>query len=257
MKKVYTIEILCKDTDNTIYNDNYRKGFATYEMAKTNLNKLIMDEYNDLIETASDNQNYYITDYIDDEKEKCEREIYVETDDYEDLLTRYSIVIIEVEDINTRYDMEEGFAINDELAKKINYMVYKGIKVRYIWDTNTIIFSKIYGDEEDLDTIVYRNYTREDIMEYIDRELKDFVKEYEKLSKEIKEIKEYKGYKYIIYKNGDMYFRCLYQKFIYLNEDIEKMIKKDIDKLEKEYLCGVFLSSPKYFNDLMKKKEMI
>ena len=189
MKKVYTIEILCKDTDNTIYNDNYRKGFATYEIAKRNLNRLIMDEYNDLIETASDNQNYYITDYIDDEKEKCEREIYVETDDYEDLLTRYSIVIIEVEDINTRYDIEEDFAINEELANKINYMVYKGIEVRYIWDTNTIVFSKKYkeslNDEDDLDTIIYRNYTEEDIIRYIEEQLQDFISEDDKKGKRL------------------------------------------------------------------------
>ena len=59
-----------------------------------------------------------------------------------------------------RYDMEEHFKINDELANDINYMVYKGIKIRYIFDTNTII---------------YRNYTKDDLKHYIDTELKDFI----------------------------------------------------------------------------------
>lgn len=97
MNKVYMIEILCKDTDNTIYNDNYRVGYSTYEVAKKNLNRLIQDEYESLKENASDKQHYSIIDYIEDKDERYEREIHIETDDYEDLLTRYSIVVVEVE----------------------------------------------------------------------------------------------------------------------------------------------------------------
>lgn len=54
MNKVYMIEILCKDTDTTIYNDNYRIGYATYEIAKKNLNRLIEEEYNAI--------DYYLQD---------------------------------------------------------------------------------------------------------------------------------------------------------------------------------------------------
>lgn len=76
-----------------------------------------------------------------------------------------------------RYDMEEHFKINDELADDINYMIYKGIQVRYLFDTNTIIFSKENAkfDEDDLDTIIYRNYTKDDLKHYIDTELKSFI----------------------------------------------------------------------------------
>lgn len=97
MNKVYMIEILCKDTDNSIYNDNYRVGYRTYEKAKEVLNNLITEEYNGLIENKSENVNYSITDYIEDNNEVCEREIYIETEDYEDLLTRYTIVKVSVE----------------------------------------------------------------------------------------------------------------------------------------------------------------
>lgn len=177
MSKIYTIEILCKDTDNTIYNDNHRVGYETYRQAKEVLNKMIKQEYDNLMENKDKYQDYYITDYIEDNEEICEREIYYKTDDYEDLLTRYSIVVIEIK--KTRYDMEENFAIDDDLAKKINYMVYKGIQVRYIFDTNTIIFSRENAnlDEEDLDTIIYRNYTEKDLKKYIDTELNNYTKE--------------------------------------------------------------------------------
>lgn len=83
--------------------------------------------------------------------------------------------------INVRYDEEENFPIDDKLAQEINYMVHKGIKVRYMYDTNTIIFSRENAtiDEEDLDTIIYRNYTKEDLMKYIETELSYFIDEKE------------------------------------------------------------------------------
>ena len=83
--------------------------------------------------------------------------------------------------INVRYDEEENFPIDDKLAQEINYMVHKGIQVRYMYDTNTIIFSKENAtiDEEDLDTIIYRNYTKEDLIEYIETELSYFIDEKE------------------------------------------------------------------------------
>ena len=35
--------------------------------------------------------------YIEDNREVCEREIYIETKDYENLLTRYTIVAVEID----------------------------------------------------------------------------------------------------------------------------------------------------------------
>ena len=46
--KFYIIEILCKDTDNTIYNDNFRIGYRTFEKAKEVLDELINQEFEDL-----------------------------------------------------------------------------------------------------------------------------------------------------------------------------------------------------------------
>lgn len=188
MNKVYMIEILCKDTDTTIYNDNYRIGYATYEIAKKNLNRLIEEEYNELRQMASDTQHYSIVDYIEDEEERYEREIHIETENYEDFLTRYTIVVVEVEDINTRYDMEENFPINEKLANKINGMIYKGIQVQYVWDTNTILFHKVkevLNDSDDIDCRVYRNYTEDDLARYIETELHNFIDEKERNDKTI------------------------------------------------------------------------
>lgn len=179
--KVYMIEILCKDTDTTIYNDNYRIGYATYEIAKKNLNRLIEEEYRDLLSMADDKRHYSIIDYIEDKEERYEREIHIETEDYEDFLTRYTIVIVEVEDINTRYDEEENFPIDDELAQKISGMVYKGIEVEYVYDTNTIIYCKANQsskrDEYDYACDIYRNYTEEYLKHFIDTELKKYIDE--------------------------------------------------------------------------------
>ena len=94
MNKVYMIEILCKDTDNTIYNDNHRIGYTTFEKAKQELDKLIKQEYEDLNANASENTTYSIEDYNDNGN--YEREIHIETEEYEDLLTRYTIVEIEI-----------------------------------------------------------------------------------------------------------------------------------------------------------------
>lgn len=188
MNKVYMIEILCKDTDTTIYNDNHRIGYATYEIAKKNLNKLIKDEYESLKENADSNVNYSIIDYIEDKDERYEREIHIETEDYEDLLTRYSIAVVEVEDINTRYDMEENFPIDEKLANKINGMIYKGIQVDYVWDTNTILFHKVkevLNDSDDIDCGVYRNYTEDYLANYIETQLHNFIDEKEKNDKTI------------------------------------------------------------------------
>lgn len=69
------------------------------------------------------------------------------------------------------YDPEEYFEIDLNLAEKVNHLHYKGVKTEYIEDTNTLIFSKdndIISDANDLDTIIYRNYTVEDVKKYIE-----------------------------------------------------------------------------------------
>lgn len=77
------------------------------------------------------------------------------------------------------YDPEEGFEIDLEKAYQIDRLSYKGILVQYIEDTNTVIFTKQnnnpnynYKDEDDIETIVYRNYSVEEIKEYIDIDLR-------------------------------------------------------------------------------------
>ena len=76
-----------------------------------------------------------------------------------------------------RKDPEEGFEIDDDLANSCD-MTYKGIKSHYIWDTNTLVFS--YDNDKyrdiDLDTIIYRNQTPEEIKEYIDTQLLPYIK---------------------------------------------------------------------------------
>lgn len=189
MEKVYMIEILCKDTDTTIYNDNFRKCYTTYDRAKQVLNDLVKEEYNGLLEMANGDTTYSITDYIEDDREVCEREIYIETKDYEDLLTRYSIVVAEIDNTKVRYDMEENFAINEKMANKINGMVYKGVEVEYVWDTNTILFHKAYkqnlNDEDDFDCGVYRNYTDDYLANYIETQLNKFIDDKERNNKTI------------------------------------------------------------------------
>ena len=189
MEKVYMIEILCKDTDTTIYNDNFRKCYTTYDRAKQVLNELVKEEYDNLMEMANGDTTYSITDYIEDDREVCEREIYIETKDYEDLLTRYTIVAVEIDNTKVRYDMEEKFAINEKMANKINGMVYKGVEVEYVWDTNTILFHKAYkktlNDEDDFDCGVYRNYTDDYLANYIETQLNKFIDDKERNNKTI------------------------------------------------------------------------
>lgn len=80
----------------------------------------------------------------------------------------------EIKKITETVDPEEGFEINTDLAWKCNDIHHNGIFTTYIEDTNTLLFTKekpdgfSYNDEDDIDTIVYRNQTPEEIKEYID-----------------------------------------------------------------------------------------
>jgi len=70
---------------------------------------------------------------------------------------------------NKYYDSEEKFEIDLDKAYMVDDLHYHGVKTRYLKDTNTIIFSKDYEtDEDDLDTIVYRNYNIDNIKQHID-----------------------------------------------------------------------------------------
>lgn len=96
--------------------------------------------------------------------------------DYE--LDKYLEYIVDFYENRVKNDIdEEGFVINRDLAQSIDYMEYKGILVQYIYDTNTLIFSlankETLNDSDDLDTIVYRNYTRRDIETKIDTLIKN------------------------------------------------------------------------------------
>ena len=84
-------------------------------------------------------------------------------------------------DINIRYDEEENFPINEKMANKINGMIYKGIEVEYVYDTNTIIYCKANQsskeDKYDYACDTYRNYTEEYLKNFIDTELKKYIEE--------------------------------------------------------------------------------
>ena len=71
------------------------------------------------------------------------------------------------ETLEERKDPEEGFEIDDKMAKDVDYNVRVGdVVASYHKDTNTIVF---YNEKtgEDIDTIVYRNQTPEEIKKYM------------------------------------------------------------------------------------------
>ena len=85
--------------------------------------------------------------------------------------------------------IDEDFPIDDKLANKVNGMIYKGIEVEYIRDTNTIVFCKARQeskeDKYDYDTIVYRNYTEDYLANYIETQLNKYIDEKERNNKTI------------------------------------------------------------------------
>lgn len=106
--------------------------------------------------------------------------------DYE--LDKYLEYIIDIYEHRFKDDIdEEGFVINREVAKSIGGMIYKGIYVQYLEDTNTLIFTihnedNTYDDSDDIDTIVYRNYTQKEIEKHIDSLINTLIRE-EKVEK--------------------------------------------------------------------------
>lgn len=98
-------------------------------------------------------------------------------------LNKYLDYVIDIYESRVKNDIdEEGFVINREGAKLINGMVYKGIYVQYLYDTNTLLFTihnedNTYDDSDDIDTLVYRNYTRNEVEKHIDNLIKNFIDE--------------------------------------------------------------------------------
>lgn len=73
------------------------------------------------------------------------------------------------------YDPEENFEINLERAYEVDNLHYKGVKTQYIEDTNTLIFSRdkeYLNDSDDLETIIYRNYTVDEVKMHIEYNFK-------------------------------------------------------------------------------------
>lgn len=70
-------------------------------------------------------------------------------------------------------DIEEHFEIDLKKAYEVDGLEYKGLKVIYKEDTNTLVFYKNYGEdfEYDYDTIIYRNYSVDDIKKILNNEL--------------------------------------------------------------------------------------
>lgn len=89
----------------------------------------------------------------------------------------YWVINIKDKKVEERKDPEEGFEINEDLAWECDSILYKNILTTYIEDTNTLLFTKYkgedasYNDSDDIDTIVYRNQTPEEIKKYIDTNL--------------------------------------------------------------------------------------
>ena len=109
-------------------------------------------------------------------------EINIDKFETDEELDKYLEYVVDFYENRVKNDIdEEGFVINRDLARNIDYMEYKGIQVHYIYDTNTLLFSyankETLNDSDDLDTIVYRNYTKEDIEKHIDTELKKCIVE--------------------------------------------------------------------------------
>lgn len=101
--------------------------------------------------------------------------------DYE--LNKYLEYVVDIYEDRVKNDIdEEGFVINRDLAYKINGMIYKGIYVQYLSDTNTLIFTidnedKSFDDSDNLDCIVYRNYSQFNIEKHIDTLIKNLIDE--------------------------------------------------------------------------------
>lgn len=97
-------------------------------------------------------------------------------------LTKYLEYVVDIYENRVKNDIdEEGFVINRDLARDINYMEYRGLQVHYLYDTNTLLFSYIKNgdldDEDDLDCMVFRNYTKEDIKKHIDNLVNNLIRE--------------------------------------------------------------------------------
>ena len=80
---------------------------------------------------------------------------------------------VNCEKLEERKDPEEGFEIDEELAKQVDGIHYNGVFTTYIEDTNTLLFTREkpegqdYTDDDDLGTIVFRNQTPEEIKQFI------------------------------------------------------------------------------------------
>lgn len=109
-------------------------------------------------------------------------EINIDKFETDEELDKYLEYVVNFYENRVKNDIdEEGFVINRDLVKEINYMEYKGILVQYIYDTNTLIFSlankEILNDSDNLDCIVYRNYTKEEVEKHIDILVKNLIEE--------------------------------------------------------------------------------
>lgn len=92
MEIIYIVNELCED-NGVVYTEDLGVCFKTYSSAKKHLNNLITNEYDSLI---VDDEKYYIIDYIEDDREACEREIWYRDDNTDERITRYYISKLKV-----------------------------------------------------------------------------------------------------------------------------------------------------------------
>lgn len=164
-------------------------------------------------------------------------EINIDKFETDEELDKYLEYVVDFYENRVKNDIdEEGFVINRDLARDIDYMEYKGILVQYVYDTNTLIFSlankEVLNDSDDLDIIVYRNYTQRYIEKYIDNNLQNFVvkNQQEKLALGIlKLVETHKTLKKLNFSD------CVLNEIDSITDDLKGLIEdENIEKIVKE-----------------------
>ena len=125
-------------------------------------------------------------DYTDEELINLWEDINEQDEEENGVCTSITRELNSVEEELTKrgfnFDMEEGFPINYKLLKDINGIIYKGIYVWYDEDTNILMFTIYkengeYNDSDDIGCMIYRNYDKEYVINYINNNFKEYIKE--------------------------------------------------------------------------------
>lgn len=146
------------------------KNYITFILGYDLLNKTFANSGESECDLVYEKAKAYTEEFLSSEYNVLTKNLY-------DCLVDFvqSKELKETKDIKY-YDPEERFEINIKEALKFNDFHYRGIKTQYLEDTNTLIFSldkPVLRDEDDLETIVYRNQRIDNIRDYIDQQFKN------------------------------------------------------------------------------------